>query len=131
MEPLQRRAPVLARLPGPRAGLRGATRPRSRRAAAGRAGRRAGAGARAVALRVPAARPGSLVARPRRLDPAARALARARAARRRAGRLLRLHRAGMGDRLLPPAHWRAVDERPAFLAARADELGSDERQRPR
>ena len=42
-----------------------------------------------------------------------------------------LHGRGLGLDLLPPAHRRAVDQRPALLAARAHELGPHERQRAR
>ena len=62
---------------------------------------------------------------------AARALARAGAPRGRAGRLRALHGGRVGVGLLPPPHGRAVDERPALLAPRPDELRPHERERPR
>ena len=68
----------------------------------------------------------------RGLGPAARAVARPRRALdRRARRLRLLHGRALGLDLLPPAHRRAVDQRPALLAPGADELRPDERQRPR
>ncbi len=105
--------------------------PGARRFAAARAGGHARARAGALALHVPAARPGAALARRARLDPAARALARAAAARGRARRLRVLHGRALGLDLLPPAHGRAVEQRPPLLAARAHQLGSHERQRAR
>ena len=87
--------------------------------------------ARAVALLVRAARPRAAVARRAGGAAAAGAVARAGAARGRARRLRVLHGRRLGVGLLPPAHRRAVDERPALLAARAHELRPHERQRAR
>ena len=68
---------------------------------------------------------------PSPLDPAAGALARARAAGRRPGRLGVLHRLLLGLALLPPAHRRAVDQLHPLLAAGGHQLGPHQRQHAR
>ena len=90
-----------------------------------------GAGRGALALQFPLRSRALLWLVGAGLDPAARALARAPAARRRAGRVPLLHGRALGLDLLPPAHRRAVDERAALLAARAHQLGPHQRQRAR
>ena len=129
VERLQRGAPVLDRLPDPRAALLGARRARPRRPAAPRPGRHARAGRGGLPFRVPSSQPRAPLAGGAGLDPAARALARDPAAAGRPGRVPVLHRRPLGLDLLPPAHRRPVDERPALLAPRAHQLGPHQRQR--
>ena len=62
---------------------------------------------------------------------AAPAVAGPGSARGRARRYVVLHGRRLGLCLLPPAHRRALDERPAVLVPRAHELGSHQRQRVR
>src|SRR5919108_4579160 len=82
LERLQRGAPVLARLPGARAGLRGTARHWPRWIAPAGAGGRHRARAGRVALRLSPPRPRASVAGAVDLDPADRAVARASPARR-------------------------------------------------
>src|SRR5690606_1116976 len=84
-----------------------------------------------LALSLPAPWPRAALAGRGGVRAAARALAGAGAPARRARRLGVLHRLLLGHALLPPPHGRAVDELPPLLAARPDELRSDERERAR
>ena len=129
VERLQRGPPVLGGLPADGAGGGRLGRPLAGRLALGSAARGDRVIPRPVALRVRVTRTGPFVARRARGRAPAGALARADAARGRAGRVRVLHGGGVGVGLLPPAHRSTVDQRPPLLAPGAHELGPDERQR--